>query len=129
MSIHMSGHNGVSMSRTNDRLTVILQGDVMPETLSALSTKLLEYIQTNRIRLVIFDLSAIALLDLTEFNALHSIALMIKLMGAEIIFTGFNPGIVAFLISAGADVSGIHTASGYEDIDRVLSKKGISGYA
>jgi len=121
MGINMAEHNGVSMSRINDRLSVILQGDIVPETLSVLSTDLLEYIQTHRITLVIFDLSAIALLDLTEFNALHSITLMIKLMGAETIFTSFNPSIVAFLISAGADVSGVNTVSGLEDIDRALN--------
>jgi anti-anti-sigma regulatory factor len=121
MVINMAEHNGVSMSRINDRLSVILQGDIVPETLSVLSTDLLEYIQMHRITLVIFDLSAIALLDLTEFNALHSITLMIKLMGAETIFTSFNPSIVAFLISAGADVSGINTVSGLEDIDRALN--------
>jgi anti-anti-sigma regulatory factor len=117
----MSGHNGVSMSRMHDRLSVTLQGDIVPETLSVLSTDMLEYIQINRITLVIFDISAIVVLDLTEFNALHRIALMIKLMGAKIIFTGFNPGMVAFLISAGADISGINTASGLNDIDRILS--------
>jgi len=116
----MSKHNGVSMSRVNDRLSVILQGDIVPETLAVLNTNLLECIQTHRITLVIFDLSAIAVLDLTEFKALHSITLMIKLMGAETIFIGFNLGIVAFLISVDADVSGINTASGLEDIDRVL---------
>jgi len=116
----MAEHSGVSMSQMNDRLFVIFQGDVVPETLSVLSTDLLEYIQSHRITLVIFDLSAIAVLDLTEFKALHSIALMIKLMGAETIFIGFNLGIVAFLISVDADVSGINTASGLEDIDRVL---------
>lgn len=121
MSINMSGHNGVSMSRMNDRLSVILQGDVVPEMLSVLSTDMLGYIQSNRITLVIFDISAIAILDLTEFNALHGIALMIKLMGAKTIFTGFNSGMVAFLISAGADISGINTASGLDDIDRVLN--------
>jgi hypothetical protein len=46
---------------------------------------------------------------------------MIKLMGAESIFTGFNPGVVAFLILAGADVSGINTVSELDDIDRALS--------
>ncbi len=117
----MSGHSGVSMSRMNDRLSVILQGDVAPEMLSVLSTDMLEYIQINRITLVIFDISAIAILDLTEFNALHRIVLMAKLMGAQTIFTGFNSGMVAFLISAGADISGINTASGLDDIDRVLS--------
>ncbi|WP_262966824.1 STAS domain-containing protein [Methylobacter psychrophilus] len=121
MSINMSGHSGVSMSRMNDRLSVILQGDVAPEMLSVLSTDMLEYIQINRITLVIFDISAIAILDLTEFNALHRIVLMAKLMGAQTIFTGFNSGMVAFLISAGADISGINTASGLDDIDRVLS--------
>lgn len=117
----MSEHSGVSMSRMNDRLSVILQGDVAPEMLSVLSTDMLEYIQINRITLVIFDISAIAILDLTEFNALHRIVLMTKLMGAQTIFTGFNSGMVAFLISAGADISGINTASGLDDIDRVLS--------
>ena len=120
MTISMTEHNGVSMSRMNDRLFVIFQGDVVPETLSLLSTDLLEYIQTHRITLVIFDLSAISVLDLTEFNALQSIARMIKLMGSEIIFTGFNPGIVAYLISVDADTSDINTASGLDDIDRTL---------
>jgi hypothetical protein len=46
---------------------------------------------------------------------------MIKLMGAETIFTGFNPGVVAFLIFAGADISGINTVSELDDIDRALS--------
>ena len=116
----MAEHNRVSMSQMNDRLFVIFQGDVVPETLSVLSTDLLEYIQTHRITLVIFDLSAIAVLDLTEFNALQSIACMIKLMGSEIIFTGFNPGIVAYLISVDADILDINIASGLDDIDRAL---------
>jgi len=116
----MSKHNGVSMSQVNDQLSVIFQGDIVLETLAILNTDLLEYIQTHRITLVILDLSAIVVLDLTEFKALHNITLMIKLMGAETIFIGFNPGMVAFLISADADVSGINTASGLEDIDRVL---------
>ena len=120
MSINISKHNGVAMSRVNDRLSVIFQGDIVPETLAVLNTDLLEYIQTHSITLVILDLSAIVVLDLTEFKALHSITLMIKLMGAETIFIGFNPGMVAFLISADADISGINTASGLENIDRIL---------
>jgi len=121
MNLNMSGHNGVSISRLNDRLSVTLQGDIVKETLTILSTDLLERIHVNRVSLVIFDLSAVDVLDLTEFNALHHIALMIKLMGAETIFTGLNPGMVTFLVSADADVSDINTASGLEDIDRVLS--------
>ncbi len=122
MSLDLSKNSGVSMSRTNNRLSIILQGDITPEMIAVLNSEVLENIKTQRIALVIFDLSAIAILDLTEFNALHSIALMIKLMGAETIFTGFNAGVVAFLISAGADISGINTVSGLDDIDRVLNK-------
>ncbi|MCX7082605.1 MAG: STAS domain-containing protein [Methylococcales bacterium] len=117
----MSRHNGVSISRMHDRLSVTLQGDIVQKTLTILSTDMLERIQIDRINLVIFDLSAVEILDLTEFNALHHIALMIKLMGAESIFIGMNPGMVIFLVSAGADVSGINTAYGLEDIERVLS--------
>jgi anti-anti-sigma regulatory factor len=122
MSLDLSKHSGVSMSRTNNRLSIILQGDITPEMISVLNSEVLENIKAQRIALVIFDLSAISVLDLTEFNALHSIALMIKLMGAETVFTGFNAGVVAFLISAGADISGINTVSGLDDIDRVLNK-------
>jgi len=122
MSLDLSKHSGVSMSRTNNRLSIILQGDITPEMISVLNSEVLENIKAQRIALVIFDLSAISILDLTEFNALHSIALMIKLMGAETVFTGFNAGVVAFLISAGADISGINTVSGLDDIDRVLNK-------
>ncbi len=122
MSLDLSKNSGVSMSRTNNRLSIILQGDITPEMIAVLNSEVLENIKTQRIALVIFDLSAIAILDLTEFNALHSIALMIKLMGAETVFTGFNAGVVAFLISAGADISGINTVSGLDDIDRVLNK-------
>jgi len=122
MSLDLSKNSGVSMSRTNNRLSIILQGDITPEMIAVLNSEVLENIKTQRIALVIFDLSAIAILDLTEFNALHSIALMIKLMGAETVFTGFNAGVVAFLISAGADISGLNTVSGLDDIDRVLNK-------
>ncbi len=122
MSLDLSKHSGVSMSQTNNRLSIILQGDITPEMISVLNSEVLENIKAQRIALVIFDLSAISILDLTEFNALHSIALMIKLMGAETVFTGFNAGVVAFLISAGADISGINTVSGLDDIDRVLNK-------
>lgn len=121
MCITMAGHNGISMSQSKDRLSVILQGDLLPETISLLNTDLLQLIQSHKVNLVIFDLSALSILDLTEFNALYSISLMIKLMGAETIFTGFNPGVVAFLILAGADISGINTVSGLDDIDRTLS--------
>ena len=114
--------SGVSMSVMKDRLFVTIQGDLVQETLSVLRTDLLERTQVDRINAVIFDLSAVAVLDLTEFNMLHQTVLMIKLMGAETIFIGLNPGIVAFLVLAGADLSGMNTASDLDDVDRILTK-------
>lgn len=119
--MYSGANSGVSASRLRDSLLITLQGDLNADTLRVLCTDVLQKIQAENIKTAIFDVSAIEVMDLKDFDDLHGVLRMVKLLGTQPLVVGLNPGVVAFLVSSGADTSDVLTARGLEDVDRVLA--------
>lgn len=90
---------------------------------SALSPVVLEELRAQTLTLcservfkaVIFDLSAVALLDLTEWETLRALSAGVKMMGAESWLVGLKPSVASALIIMNADIDGLRYAMGVED--------------
>ena len=64
---------------------------------------------------VIFDLSALEMIDLTEWEWLYKFGQSIRLMGSDAWFVGINPAIIMTLVTLGANTQGQRYALGVED--------------
>ena len=116
-----SAHSGVSTSWLSDRLIVTIQGDLDQPVRDRLQGEVLDELQQRGVHLAVFDLSAVDVIDLDDFAALRALLTMVKLLGAQPVLIGLQPGVVAFLASAGADTTDIITARGLPDVDRALT--------
>ena len=69
---------------------------------------------------VIVDVSAVRVLDATDFRELRSMLEIARLLGARPILAGLSPWIVAYLVESDVDVHGLEAARDLEDaLDRV----------
>lgn len=69
--------------------------------------------ETHRVGLI-FDLSALEVLDLTEWRWLRKVASEARLLGARSWFVGISPPLVASLVMLDADIDGVDYALGVE---------------
>lgn len=72
-------------------------------------------------RQVVIDVSPVLFLDSDTFELLSSTAKMLSLLGARVVFSGFQPGVVAALIELEADFDCFTSALGLEDAMELLA--------
>lgn len=111
----------LSANRIDDRILITVQGDVVGANLNMLQTSLLERLKDGNVRVVIFDVSAVEVMDISEFESFANVVKMTELLGVSSVVIGINPGVAAFLADADADLVGLRTALAIEDVDRAIS--------
>ena len=77
------------------------------ETLHALQDYVLERLGATGARRVVFDLSAVQIIDQTEFSGLRALAQMTALLGARTVLVGLRPGIVAWMLVGDIETDGL----------------------
>lgn len=73
---------------------------------------LLARVHHGGMRQVVIDVSPVLFLDSGTFELLSSTSKMLNLLGAKVVFSGFQPGVVAALIELEADFDCFTTARG-----------------
>ena len=101
----------IAIQESRDVIVASIQIDLDDGVLARFQEDLLGRIEETGARGVILDVSGLDVLDAEEFAALRRVMVMARLMGAESVLVGLQPGIAAALIEAGADVEGLHAAS------------------
>ena len=96
-------------------LVVTLQGELYPETLDKVEKEVLETVYTSTLNGVIFDMSAVRILDSYSFNFLVKIVKSIKLLGMEAVFCSLQPGVVSSLVDLDVDIEGFQSFLSIED--------------
>ena len=107
----------LSASRIEDRIVVTVQGDFVGANLHRLQTSLLDRLKDGKVRTVIFDVSTVEVMDLTEFQSFANVVRMTELLGISAVIVGINPGVAAFLAESGARIGGLKTALGIDDVN------------
>ena len=87
-----------------------IQVDLDDDVLARFREDLLERIHATGAKGAILDVSGLATLDSEEFTALRRIMAMTRLLGAESVLVGLQPGVVSALMETGADVDGLQAA-------------------
>ena len=96
-------------------LVTTLQGELYPETLSQVKRDVLNKVHSTTLKGVIFDMSAVRMLDSYSFEYLVKIVKTIKLLGVEAVFTGLQPGVVSSIVELDIDFEGFRAFFDLED--------------
>ena len=98
------------MQISRDVVVASIQVDLDDDVLARFQQDLLARIHEKNSRAAILDVSGLETIDSDEFAALRRIMSMVKIMGAESVLVGLQPGVVSALIEMEADVDGLQTA-------------------
>jgi len=100
-----------------------LPRELVPGTLEQFELDLLAKVRQSELVGVVIDLSALELMDLTEFRKLRRVLSMTQMLGPTTIVVGLRPGVVAGLVALGADATGMRTALNVElGLEALLSQ-------
>jgi rsbT antagonist protein RsbS len=99
----------VAIQISHDIVVASIQMDLDEEVLARFREDLLRRIHETGSRGVILDVSGLEILDSEEFSALRDIIKMSRIMGAESVLVGLQPGVVSSLIQAGVEVEGLRS--------------------
>lgn len=74
-------------------------GDLSSERLGELAPRLLEFVQNERRRFVILDLTGCSAVDAYAARGLLSLAASVELLGAQVVLTGIRPNLAQAMIT------------------------------
>ena len=102
--------NRIPLQMSSNCLVASIQIDLTADVLEQFRKDLLSQLQAHHARGVIFDLSGIEIMDLSDFENIRSTISMAKVMGVSTIVCGMRPGVVASIVLLGADTDEIRAA-------------------
>lgn len=95
-------------------------GVIEDEALLRFRSDLLARVHATAPKGVIVDVSRLDLLDSSSFELLSGAGRMAAMLGARVVFVGFQPGVVSTLMDLDVDTDGLVTALGLEEGMEVL---------
>jgi anti-anti-sigma regulatory factor len=88
----------------------------------ALRGRTLAGLQQGACRAVVFDLSAVAIMDGEDFGQLRRLVATTRLLGVRALLVGFQAGVVIHLMDSGVDTAGLEVARDLEEaLDRTCA--------
>ena len=105
-----SAANRIPLQMSNNCLVASIQIDLTTEVLEQFRKDLLSRLQAQHARGIIFDLSGIEVMDLSDFENIRSTISMAKVMGVSSVVCGMRPGVVASVVLLGAETDEIRAA-------------------
>ena len=119
-----SAANRIPLQMSNNCLVASIQIDLTTEVLEQFRKDLLSRLQAQHARGIIFDLSGIEVMDLSDFENIRSTISMAKVMGVSSVVCGMRPGVVASVVLLGAETDEIRAA---RDLDMAFELLGRAG--
>ena len=99
----MYSENSVVLNKVQNTLIATMPPVLTEPVLVQLQTDLLQQLAGIKIGYVLFDLSAIDILDVEEFVVISNICKAAGLMGSKTILVGLNPGVAASIVDYNFD--------------------------
>jgi rsbT antagonist protein RsbS len=106
----VSTANRIPLQMSSNCLVASVQIDLTADVLKQFREDLLTLLQAQNARGIIFDLSGIEVMDLSDFENIRSTISMAKVMGVPSVVCGMRPGVVASVVLLGADTDEIRAA-------------------
>jgi rsbT antagonist protein RsbS len=121
--MYASPLHSISMTEVQGCLVVAMQADMPDDSFDGLHQAVTARLVDKRLPAAVLDFSAVAVLDLHEFARIQSLARVMGLLGAQVVFVSLNPGIASFLAQAGADLGGQRFCMHIEDAFALLASR------
>lgn len=116
-----TGSPGVTLTAVKTCLVATLHADLQDTAFEQIRAATLQRVYSTETLAVIFDLSAVRLLDSLDYEQLRDLAAMLRLLGCRTVLVGLSPGVVAYLVSQDVSTRGIELARDLEDaLDRLV---------
>src|SRR5262249_26071524 len=114
--------------QVRERLLILpMIGLIDPHRARQLTEQLLRAIRANRAKVVVIDITGVAVMDASVANHLVQTVDSARLLGARVIVTGLSPEIAQTLVNIGVDLGKMNTVGdlqgGIEEAERVLGYK------
>lgn len=119
----MKDNNGASdalMYITYGCLVVPVQADLRDNTLVRTQEEIVAKVQETRVKGVIIDFSAVAVIDSYAAGVINDTAKAVSLLGAVAVISGIKPGTAASLVDLDRYFDGITKVSSLEEGLRIL---------
>jgi rsbT antagonist protein RsbS len=116
--------NRIPLQMSSNCLVASIQIDLTADVLEQFRKDLLSQLQAQHARGIIFDLSGIEVMDLSDFENIRSTISMAKVMGVSTVVCGMRPGVVASIMLLGADTEDIRAA---RDLDMAFELLNVRG--
>jgi rsbT antagonist protein RsbS len=116
--------NRIPLQMSSNCLVASIQIDLTADVLEQFRNDLLSQLQAQHARGIIFDLSGIEVMDLSDFENIRSTISMAKVMGVSTVVCGMRPGVVASIVLLGADTEEIRAA---RDLDMAFELLNVRG--
>jgi len=105
----------VPILKQGDYLIASIQGSLTDTDLTRLQEKLVLSVRSYRSRGVVIDVTVLDVMDSFAARTLRSIAVMIRLLGAELVIVGIQPEIAFSMVQLGLTLEGTMTSLDLED--------------
>ncbi len=104
-----------ALSVVRNCMIVSVRSDLGGDGVERMRQAVIHAVPTREVKGVVFDVSAVRMIDSESFRHLSDTARMVVLFGKKACFSGFQPGVVAALVGIGADISGLSAFRTLED--------------
>ncbi|MBF0573851.1 MAG: STAS domain-containing protein [Desulfamplus sp.] len=111
----------VNIQSINGCLIVPVNSEVYDDYISHLQKSILQKLKSTHAKEVLIDVAAVKFLDSFTFEMLKETAEMISMLGAEVVFVGFQPGVASALIDLDVNFDDLLTAVTIEDGFEILT--------
>lgn len=113
--------SGIPIQLHNDCIIASFQLDLNTSLLRLFQQELLnEIVKHNDVKGIIFDLSGLTIIDLSDFEGIKSIIDMIKLTGFQTVISGLRPSVVSSLIMMDANIDNIQSTLSLDEAFTIL---------
>jgi anti-anti-sigma regulatory factor len=109
----------VIATRVRRCLIITLPADLLPEVIDAARNVTLEGLQGGGAQVVVFELSAVQVMDREDFESMQAVAAMAQLLGARPLWVGLRAGIVMHLVESDIDTSEVEAV---RDLEEALAR-------
>lgn len=102
-------------TRVRGCLIVTLPADLLPEVIDAARQVTLEGLHRGGSQVVLFEMSAVQVMDREDFESLLAVTAMARLLGARPMWVGLRAGIVMHLVESDIDTSDVEAVCDLEE--------------
>ena len=93
----------------DDCLIITLQNNIDDRGAAEICHKVLDFLEHFNLKHVIIDLTSVPVVDRKVFQIIKDCAGMTRLMGAEAVFAGIQPGVASTLVDLDVDIQWMQT--------------------